>query len=70
MTASNKTRVVKKEVRKDTFFNFFTPPSVDDEDEDDDDEDGDEEGLDEKLELDYQFGEIIKDEIVPNAIDW
>lgn len=39
------------------------PPSDDDDEEVDDD-------IDEKLELDYQIGEDIKDRIVPHAIDY
>ncbi|KAJ3107880.1 hypothetical protein HDU97_002812 [Phlyctochytrium planicorne] len=61
--ASNKTRTVKKTVPAETFFSFFTPPSAHDED----DEDEEKAGL---VEADYEFGEIIKEKIIPNAIDW
>ncbi len=56
-------------MRQETFFNFFSPPTAQDEDSGDE-EDEEEEGLDEKLEADYGIGEMIKDEIVPNAIEW
>jgi len=55
-------------VRQDTFFNFFSPPTAEDEEESDQDEE--EEGLDSKLEADYAYGEMIKDDIVPNAVKW
>jgi nucleosome assembly protein 1-like 1 len=51
---------VKKVVPTDSFFSFFSPPSPpsDDDDEDDLDED-----IDEKLELDYQIGEDLKERV-------
>jgi nucleosome assembly protein 1-like 1 len=62
--ATNKTRTVKKTVPCETFFNFFNPPTPPaDEDELDDEE------L-EAFEMDYDIGELIKDRVVPNAIDW
>ncbi|KAI9351304.1 hypothetical protein BDR26DRAFT_423766 [Obelidium mucronatum] len=65
---TNKTRTVKKTVPAPTFFSFFNPPKPPTE-EDDDDEDADED-LDQKLEMDYELGEIIKEKIVPHAVDW
>jgi hypothetical protein len=63
--ATNKTRIVKKVVPTDSFFNFFSPPSppsmealeAGDIDEDE------LEALDERLELDYQVGEDIKERV-------
>merc|ERR1711939_671222 len=63
---TNQTRTVKKVVPTDSFFSFFKPP-MPPSDEDDEDADDD---IDEKLELDYQIGEDIKDRIVPHAIDY
>lgn len=63
---TNQTRTVKKVVPTDSFFNFFKPPTAN---ADDDASDVDDD-IDEKLELDYQIGEDIKDRIVPHAIDY
>lgn len=51
---TNKTRVVKRTVPADSFFNFFTPPAFPNEDEELDEEEA--EGLDAKLEADYEAG--------------
>lgn len=61
---TNQTRLVRTTVPNDSFFNFFSPPQLDDDESDD--------GLDDKtelLELDYQLGEVFKDQIIPLAID-
>lgn len=50
----------------ESFFNFFNPPKVPT-DEDDDDAASD---IEERLELDYQLGEDIKEKLIPRAIDW
>ncbi|KAL2914490.1 histone chaperone [Polyrhizophydium stewartii] len=70
--ATNKTRTVKKTVPKETFFSFFSPPQMpDDEDEDEDAEANEEfEDLEERIQVDYEMGEAIKDKIIPKAIDW
>jgi len=52
----------------DSFFNFFKPPVPRKDGEEDDDEA--EEDLDERLELDYNIGEDIKEKLIPRAIDW
>lgn len=67
--STNKTRVVKKVVKCETFFNFFTPPVVPEEDDEEMDEEMDED-LDKQLEEDYEIGEHFKEDLVPNAIDW
>ena len=54
-------------VPTDSFFAFFKPPQPPAEDEEESAVDDD---IDEKLELDYQIGEDIKDRIVPHAIDY
>ena len=61
---------MKRLVPTDSFFNFFSPPKPprdDDEDEADEDE---LDSLEERLELDYQIGEDLKDRIIPHAIDF
>src|SRR5438046_9438915 len=52
-------------VPTESFFNFFTPPKVPEDDEDDGGSD-----IEERLELDYQLGEDIKEKLIPRAIDW
>lgn len=48
----------------ESFFNFFDPPKPP---QDDDDATSD---IEERLELDYQLGEDIKEKLIPRAIDW
>ncbi|ORY87482.1 hypothetical protein BCR35DRAFT_302248 [Leucosporidium creatinivorum] len=62
---TNQTRVVKKVVQTDSFFNFFTPPQIPDDDDEEIDDD-----IDEKLELDYQIGEDLKERVIPKAISF
>ncbi|TPX74209.1 hypothetical protein CcCBS67573_g04532 [Chytriomyces confervae] len=62
---TNKTRTVKKTVPAPTFFSFFNPPKPPTEDDEDVDED-----IDSKLEMDYEIGELIKEKIIPHAVDW
>ncbi|ORX89108.1 NAP-domain-containing protein [Basidiobolus meristosporus CBS 931.73] len=64
---TNQTRVVKRTVQADTFFNFFTPivvPDVTNISE------AEERELSERLEADYELGEEFKEKIIPHAIDW
>lgn len=63
---TKQTRVVKKTVPTESFFNFFSPPKAPTE-EDDDDAASD---IEERLELDYQLGEDIKEKLIPRAVDW
>lgn len=65
---TNQTRVVKKVVPTDSFFTFFNPPSPPSEDDDLPEEEQDE--IEQRLELDYQIGEDLKDRIIPRAIDF
>ncbi|KZF22644.1 nucleosome assembly protein [Xylona heveae TC161] len=62
---TKQTRVVKKTVPTESFFNFFSPPKAPTEDDDDAASD-----IEERLELDYQLGEDIKEKLIPRAIDW
>jgi nucleosome assembly protein 1-like 1 len=68
---TNKTRVVKRTVPCETFFNFFKSQKLPTSPEEAGDMDEDEaQMLEQKLQLDYQIGEEIKDEIVPLALRW
>jgi len=62
---TKQTRIVKKTVPTESFFNFFSPPKAPTEDDDDAASD-----IEERLELDYQLGEDIKEKLIPRAIDW
>ncbi|KAF1915339.1 hypothetical protein BDU57DRAFT_518260 [Ampelomyces quisqualis] len=62
---TKQTRVVKKTVPTESFFNFFDPPKPPQDEEDDASSD-----IEERLELDYQLGEDIKEKLIPRAIDW
>lgn len=62
---TKQTRVVKKTVPTESFFNFFDPPKAPEGEDDDVDDD-----VEERLELDYQLGEDIKEKLIPRAIDW
>ncbi|KAL8676575.1 MAG: hypothetical protein Q9186_006924 [Xanthomendoza sp. 1 TL-2023] len=62
---TKQTRVVKKTVPTESFFNFFDPPKAPKADDDDAASD-----VEERLELDYQLGEDIKEKLIPRAIDW
>ncbi|KAL7275147.1 histone chaperone [Rhizina undulata] len=65
---TKQTRVVKRTVPTESFFNFFTPPKAPT--GEDDDEDDASPDIEERLELDYQLGEDIKEKLIPRAIDW
>ncbi|ORX38628.1 hypothetical protein BD324DRAFT_574360, partial [Kockovaella imperatae] len=70
--STGRTRVVRKVVPTDSFFNFFKPPqpptpeTLESEDVDEDEL----EELDARLETDYQLGEEFKEKIIPRAIDY
>ena len=65
---TKQTRVVKKTVPVESFFNFFKPPALPTDEDDEDVELGSD--IDERLELDYQIGEDIKEKLIPRAVDW
>ncbi|KAI0653790.1 nucleosome assembly protein [Cubamyces menziesii] len=69
---TNRTRLVRKARPTASFFNFFNPPQPpSDEAIENGDIDEDElEELEEKLEMDYQLGEDLKEKIIPRAIDY
>lgn len=62
---TKQTRVVKVTVPAESFFNFFSPPQPPKDDDDTVASD-----IEERLELDYQLGEDIKEKLIPRAIDW
>ncbi|KAL4974289.1 NAP-domain-containing protein [Aspergillus desertorum] len=62
---TKQTRVVKITVPTESFFNFFAPPQPPADDDDTVATD-----IEERLELDYQLGEDIKEKLIPRAIDW
>lgn len=65
---TNQTRTVKRSVPTSSVFNFFNPPRPPKDGDDDEGLDLDE--IDERLELDYQIGEDLKDRIIPRAVDY
>lgn len=68
---TKQTRTIEKLTPTESFFNFFDPPKPPQEDEDEEeDEEEQDDDLEERLELDYQLGEEIKDRLIPRAIDW
>jgi len=64
---TKQTRVVKRTVPTDSFFNFFSPPKPPVDFDEDDEATAD---IEERLEVDYQLGEDIKEKLIPRAIDW
>lgn len=52
----------------ESFFNFFSPPQVPEEDEDIDEDMAEE--LQNQMEQDYDIGSTIKDKIIPHAVSW
>ncbi|OAX39399.1 NAP-domain-containing protein [Rhizopogon vinicolor AM-OR11-026] len=67
---TNRTRLVRKARPTESFFNFFSPPSPPAEDTDVEIDEDELEELEEKLEMDYQIGEDLKEKIIPRAIDY
>ena len=66
---SNDDKDQKDDDSKESFFDFFSPPCVYDEDGNLDTDVVDEDTM-EILVEDYEMGEIIKDQIIPNAINY
>ncbi|KAG6916506.1 hypothetical protein DXG01_006506 [Tephrocybe rancida] len=69
---TNRTRLVRKAHPTESFFNFFTPPVPPAEDalENGDIEEEELDEIEEKLEVDYQIGEDLKEKIIPRAVDY
>lgn len=66
---TKETRTIKKSVPRETFFTFFTPLQVP-ENEEDFDEDDLPEDYEERIQMDYEVGETLKEKIIPRAVDW
>ncbi|KDN46392.1 hypothetical protein RSAG8_04336, partial [Rhizoctonia solani AG-8 WAC10335] len=69
---TNRTRLIRRSHTVPSFFNFFNPPAQPTREQVENGEVDEEllEELDEKLELDYQIGEDLKERIIPRAIDY
>ncbi|EIW75836.1 NAP-domain-containing protein [Coniophora puteana RWD-64-598 SS2] len=69
---TNRTRLVRKARPAESFFNFFYPPTPPSEDaiENGDIDEDDLEEIENKLEMDYQIGEDLKEKIIPRAVDY
>ncbi|KAI3777901.1 hypothetical protein L1987_47704 [Smallanthus sonchifolius] len=65
---SKNAKPITKTENCDSFFNFFNPPQVP-EDEDEIDEEMAEE-LQNQMEQDYDIGSTIRDKIIPHAVSW
>ncbi|KAB1218415.1 hypothetical protein CJ030_MR3G026295 [Morella rubra] len=65
---SKNAKPITKTENCESFFNFFNPPQVP-EDDDDLDEDTAEE-LQNQMEQDYDIGSTIRDKIIPHAVSW
>ncbi|KAF7106629.1 hypothetical protein CFC21_107346 [Triticum aestivum] len=65
---SKNTKPITKTEECESFFNFFSPPQVPDDDEDIDEEAADE--LQGQMEHDYDIGSTIRDKIIPHAVSW
>lgn len=63
MKGKGQTRIIQKTIKEDSFFNFFAPPSM----PEDDSESVDEE-LEALLTTDFEIGQYIRERIVPKAI--
>eukprot|EP01027_Heterolobosea_sp_BB2_P020516 GEZU01029271.1.p1 GENE.GEZU01029271.1~~GEZU01029271.1.p1 ORF type:complete len:440 (+),score=207.97 GEZU01029271.1:175-1320(+) len=61
-------RTVTKTEPCDSFFNFFAPPKLD-ENEDAEDEEM-EANIEDLMEADFEMGQAIKTQIIPNAVDY
>ncbi|CAN8257605.1 unnamed protein product [Cochlearia groenlandica] len=65
---SKNTKPITKTEDCESFFNFFSPPQVPDDEEDIDDEMADE--LQGQMEHDYDIGSTIKEKIISHAVSW
>ncbi|KAJ7147570.1 nucleosome assembly protein [Mycena crocata] len=69
---TNRTRLIRKSHPTASFFNFFAPPVMpsDETIESGEIDPEDLEEIEERLEVDYQVGEDLKEKIIPRAIDY
>ena len=63
---TKQTRVVRKQIPAESFFNWFQPPQVPDADDDA----SISSEAEARLELDYQIAEDMKEQLVSNAVGW
>ncbi|KAJ7266394.1 hypothetical protein B0H12DRAFT_1099481 [Mycena haematopus] len=69
---TNRTRLIRKSHPTASFFNFFSPPVMpsDEAIENGEIDSDDLEEIEERLEVDYQIGEDLKEKIIPRAVDY
>ncbi|CAO2166143.1 unnamed protein product [Urochloa humidicola] len=65
---SKDTKPIVKTEDCESFFNFFNPPQVPDDDEQIDEDMA--EQLQDQMEQDYDIGSTIRDKIIPHAVSW
>lgn len=65
---SKNNKPITKTENCESFFNFFSPPQVPEEDEDIDEDAAEE--LQNQMEQDYDVGSTIRDKIIPHAVSW
>uniref|UniRef100_M8CW38 Nucleosome assembly protein 1-like protein 1 n=1 Tax=Aegilops tauschii TaxID=37682 RepID=M8CW38_AEGTA len=65
---SKNTKPITKIENCESFFNFFSPPQVPDDDEEIDEDTA--EQLQNQMEQDYDIGSTIRDKIIPHAVSW
>ncbi|GMH22045.1 hypothetical protein Nepgr_023888 [Nepenthes gracilis] len=65
---SKNTKPITKTENCESFFNFFNPPQVPDNDNDIDEDSAEE--LQAEMEQDYDIGSTIRDKIIPHAVSW
>ncbi|XP_041004574.1 nucleosome assembly protein 1;2-like [Juglans microcarpa x Juglans regia] len=65
---SKSAKPITKTENCESFFNFFSPPQVPEDDEDIDEDAAEE--LQNQMEQDYDIGSTIRDKIIPHAVSW
>eukprot|EP00262_Sarcandra_glabra_P000348 TRINITY_DN1040_c0_g1_i3.p1 TRINITY_DN1040_c0_g1~~TRINITY_DN1040_c0_g1_i3.p1 ORF type:complete len:383 (+),score=120.57 TRINITY_DN1040_c0_g1_i3:171-1319(+) len=65
---SKNAKPITKTENCESFFNFFSPPQVPEDDDDIDEETAEE--LQNQMEQDYDIGSTIRDKIIPHAVSW
>ncbi|XP_073149442.1 nucleosome assembly protein 1;2-like isoform X2 [Henckelia pumila] len=65
---SKNAKPITKTEQCESFFNFFSPPQVPEDDEDINEDAADE--LQNLMEQDYDIGSTIRDKIIPRAVSW
>ncbi|GLU14318.1 hypothetical protein SLE2022_308940 [Rubroshorea leprosula] len=65
---SKNAKPITKTENCESFFNFFKPPQLPEDDDDIDDDLAEE--LQDRMEQDYNIGSIIRDKIIPHAVSW